>query len=205
MRLRSFALAFVTLSLATAASAQNGRVVEPDVIETVTLHRLFNAYFSCGEHYAGELQYVGDALGTDCLIQGGEVTDAGGFVRPFRTNGAANEDWYGWNAEVLAPFDGTVRRIRLNEVVNQPGTLGRPPASMIVFERADGVLVGYAHIQNPLVAEGDHVVAGQVVAHVGNNGFSRNPHIHVGAWKDQTPYQIRWDLRSGVAQESEAP
>ena len=48
------------------------------------------------------------------------------------------------------------------------------------------------------VARGDTVRAGQVVARVGNNGYGRNPHIHIGAWKGETPYQIRWDLRSNA-------
>ena len=47
--------------------------------------------------------------------------------------------------------------------------------------------------------EGDTVRAGQFVARVGNNGYGRSPHIHVGAWKGQTPYQIRWDLRRPAA------
>ena len=41
-------------------------------------------------------------------------------------------------------------------------------------------------------------IAGQVVARVGNNGYGRSPHIHIGAWKGENPYQIRWDLRSNA-------
>lgn len=196
--MRAIVLSLVCLLAAGSAFAQ-GRVVTPEVIETVTIHRIFNEYFSCGEHYDGELEYLGDALGTDCVIQGGlEEGAEGGFVRPFRNDGASNEDWYGWNAEVLAPFDGTVVAANVNTVVNQPGQLGRPPASIILFERADGVRVLYAHVQDLRVARGDTVRAGQVVARVGNNGYGRNPHIHIGAWKGETPYQIRWDLRSNV-------
>lgn len=197
MRTIGLAIALAALSVLPAA-AQSGRAVLPEVIEAVTLHRIFNQYYQCGEHFAGEMQYVGDALGADCIIQGGDVTDAGGFVRAFRTDGAANEDWYGWNAEVLAPFDGTVARVNINPVVNQPGQLGRPPASFVLFERADGMRVLFAHVQDLQVVQGDTVTAGQVVARVGNNGYGRSPHIHVGAWKDDTPYQIRWDLASGA-------
>lgn len=183
--------------LSPASAFAQGRAVTPEVIETVTLHRIFNEYFSCGEHYNGELEYLGDALGTDCVIQSGLQGDTG-FVTAFRNDGARNEDWYGWNAEVLAPFDGTVVAVNVNPVVNQPGQLGRPPASIILFERADGVRVLFAHVQDLQVARGDTVRAGQVVARVGNNGYGRNPHIHIGAWKGETPYQIRWDLRSNA-------
>ncbi|MEZ6022679.1 MAG: M23 family metallopeptidase [Hyphomonadaceae bacterium] len=99
---------------------------------------------------------------------------------------------------MLAPFDATVVRININPVVNVPGQLGRPPASFIVFERADGMRVLFAHVQDVQVEQGATVTAGQVVAHVGNNGYGRSPHIHVGAWKGETPYQIRWDLRSSA-------
>ena len=194
--MRAIIVALTCLLGAAPAFAQ-GRAVTPATIEAVTLHILHNEYYSCGDHRDGELEYVGDALGTDCVIHAGLVEGVeGGFVRAFRNDGARNEDWYGWNAEVLAPFDGRVVAVRVNEVTNQPGQLGRPPASLIVFERADGVNVIYAHVQDVQVARGDVVRAGQVVAHVGNNGYSRSPHIHVGAWKGETPYQIRWDLRS---------
>ncbi|RCW42433.1 M23 family metallopeptidase [Paenibacillus prosopidis] len=46
------------------------------------------------------------------------------------------------------------------------------------------------------VKEGDNVKAGDIVAKVGNNGYSRHPHIHVGAWKGNIPLQIRFDLKS---------
>lgn len=195
--MRTILVAALYLLFSAGAAAAQGRAVTPETIETVTLHRLFAEYYACGEHVAGELEYLGDALGTDCIIQGGLPEDgASGFVRAFRTDGATNEDWYGWNAQVLAPFDGTVIHVNVNAVVNTPGQLGRPPASFIVFERADGMRVLMAHMQDIQVARGATVTAGQVVARVGNNGYGRSPHIHVGAWKGETPYQIRWDLNS---------
>lgn len=60
----------------------------------------------------------------------------------------------------------------------------------------------FAHVQDLRVVEGDTVVAGQVVARVGNNGRASCPHIHAGAWKDDKPYQVRWDLQSGKSQPS---
>lgn len=195
MRILLFALALAASSAACAqVSAQTPPPATTAQIEAVTLHRLFNEYYACGEHREGELQHLGDALGADCLIQGGLNEDGNGFVRAYRNDGARNEDWYGWNAEVLAPFDGTIARVNINPAVNEPGQLGNPPASFIMFQRADGMRVLFAHVQDVQVAQGDAVTAGQVVARVGNNGYGRSPHIHVGAWKDETAYQIRWDL-----------
>jgi murein DD-endopeptidase MepM/ murein hydrolase activator NlpD len=84
--------------------------------------------------------------------------------------------------------------VRINEVTNDPGTMGTPPASAIIFAADDGTRVVYGHVQDVQVAEGDSVAAGELVARIGNNGMCRNPHVHVGAWRDDVPLQIRFDL-----------
>lgn len=154
---------------------------EPKEIHEVTLAPLFYEPFACSEHPLGQLHGAGDA---------------GGFERMYRNDGRQNGDWYGWHAAVHAPFDGVVKFIVLNPVTNQPGTMGKPPASMIEFERADGVDVVYAHIAEPRVKVGEQVKAGEVIAIDSNNGVVRNPHVHVGAYKGREPLQIRWDLRA---------
>jgi hypothetical protein len=186
------AVPLVFVSGAGAADAQ-------PAIEAVTLHRVFEELYSCTDHFEGEFTTLGDARGTDCVVQGG-LPDAGldqkGFARPFRDNGLRNEDWYGWNVRVLAPCDGVVEHVHVNSIVNRPGEMGTGPASHIVVRRADGMRVMLAHLQDIQVREGDTVRAGEFIARVGNNGYSRNPHVHVAAWKDDAAYQIRWDLRS---------
>lgn len=52
----------------------------------------------------------------------------------------------------------------------------------------------YVHVREIAVREGDSVSAGDVVPRLGNNGSSRVPRGHVGAWRDQMPLQIRFDL-----------
>lgn len=164
-------------------------------IRDAVIGPLFRRPFICTEHPEGQLEYAGDALGTDCLVIGGVESPTKGFMKTYRTDGLANADWYGWDEDVLAPFDGVVDTVYENKTENSPGETGKPPASMIRFRRADGLIVVYAHAQAIAVRKGDRVVQGQTVAKVGNNGFARNPHIHVGAYKGSTPYQIRWDLR----------
>src|SRR4051794_23616507 len=73
-------------------------------IEQVQIAPLFYRPFVCVEHPEGQLPYIGDALGTDCMMVGGEV-GSNGFFRLFKGDGSKNEDWYGWRAEVHAPFD----------------------------------------------------------------------------------------------------
>lgn len=165
-------------------------------IELVELSPPFRQHFSCAEHAVGELPLAGDALGTDCVIIGGIDEHGNGFARPFRTDGRTNSDWYGWHEDVLAPFDGVVDAVIANNTVNDPGTMGRPPAGILRFIREDGTAVVYGHVDDIQVKPGERVTAGQVVAKVGNNGVSRSPHIHVGAYRGDVPLQIRWDLRA---------
>ena len=109
---------------------------------------------------------------------------------------ARNEDWYGWGAEVLAPLDAAVERVSVNPVTNVPGRHSGGRASVVVFRREDGARVMYGHVAQVEVQPGDLVRVGQRIARVGNNGSCWHPHIHVGAWQEETPLQIRFDLRA---------
>jgi len=167
----------------------------PGQIELVEIGPVFAERFVCAEHVSGELDYAGDALGTDCMVLGHSDE---GLPQLYRTNGRRNEDWYGWKTKVLAPFDGVVIFAEDQGRVNTPGTLGPNPAGSLRFQNADGIVVIYAHLVDARVSVGDSVAAGQVVGAVGNNGQSRAPHIHVGAFRraGSVPLQIRWDLRA---------
>lgn len=193
------------LALVLGATAQAAEPAKPDVdaaapIEAATIHRLFTDFFSCSEHYAGELPYLGDDLGSDCIVMSsldpGGDENGGWFAKLYRTDGKRNEDWYGWGVPVLAPFDGKVEDVHVNEITNTPGKINPKPASRIVFSRADGTHVMFGHLADINVKKGDDIRSGQPVAKVGNNGYGRSPHIHVGAWRGKTPLQIRFDLRS---------
>ncbi len=169
---------------------------EGPVIEDIMVAPIFHRSFSCSQHSSGQEDTTGDALGTDCAIEGDTNGAGAGFRRPFRTDGARNEDWYGWQADVYAPIGGKITYLRNNPVTNMPGTMGRDPASIIVITARDGTNVVLAHTDRPRVKVGSVVRAGDVIAQVGNNGFSRAPHIHIGAYRGTTPLQIRWDLRA---------
>ncbi len=177
------AFVFVATIQAAAAQSTDMALANPPFAETYT----------CSEHAAGELQGLGDELGTDCFIQRLVEKQGRTWLRPYRTNGLRNEDWFGWDADVLAPCSGTIKHIQENKVTNKPGILGKPPASYVEIGCSSGVSFILAHIASPVVAEGTTVEAGQHIAKVGNNGMSRQPHIHIGAWRDKTPLQIRFD------------
>ncbi|MBD3919858.1 M23 family metallopeptidase [Paenibacillus sp. PR3] len=161
-------------------------------ISEVVIHPVFHHIFQSIEHPEEQYTHIGDALGRDCMI----TRFKDGWMRMYDGEGTRNEDWYTWGADVLAPFDGVVKSVYINPITNTPGTLIPGRASSIVFAREDGVLVTYAHVMDIHVTEGDRITVGQVVAKAGNNGYSRHPHIHVGAWIGETPLQVRFDLQA---------
>jgi hypothetical protein len=131
----------------TVPSAPVGaKPITPAVIEAIVIHPIMKGVVLCAEHSAAQKMGLGDALGSDCLLaqqQEGMGTDAP--VTLYRRDGKNNEDWFGWHAPLLAPFDGRVESVILNRVTNAAGRMGKSPATMIVFERADGVRVMYGY------------------------------------------------------------
>jgi len=158
----------------------------------IVLGPIYKQRHFCSEHTAVSWD-LGDSLATDCII----VSDFGqGYPKLYRTDGKKNEDWYGWHADVLAPVDGKVAGVFVNNVENTPGTFGKGQASAIQIQTPRNQIVILVHVTNIRVAPGDSVKMGQVVAQVGNSGIADAPHTHVGAYDLATslPLQIRWDL-----------
>jgi murein DD-endopeptidase MepM/ murein hydrolase activator NlpD len=162
-------------------------------IESVLAHPPVDAFFSCSEHFEGQFTQVGDALGTDCVPQRLIEEHGRMWSRAYSGNGHENEDWYGWHMDVLSPCSGEVVSIRANDVQNTPGVMGKGRSASITLKDARGVHFMLAHVRDVVVVEGQQVVAGQPLAKIGNNGYSRSPHLHVAAWKGAQPLQIRWD------------
>lgn len=187
--------AVVIAGLCASALAQEASDSRHRTITQFIAHPLFSEPYTCSEHAAGALPYLGDDLGQDCVVQSFVESSGRAFMRSYATDGLKNEDWYGWNKAVLSPCDCTVVAVHINPVTNEPGQPGKPPASLIELQSPDGTLVTVAHIQAPMVQEGDEVKSGQPVARVGNNGFARIPHVHIGAWRGNDALQIRWDQK----------
>ena len=133
-------------------------------------HPIFLQPYSCMEHWAGNLQGLGDALGTDCVIQ--ELVESNGrtWRQAYRGDGSKNEYWLGWHKDVLSPCSCVVVSVKENEATNLPGIPGKPPASEIELRTPDGTYFGLAHMVDVRVGVGDAILAGKVLARVGNNG-----------------------------------
>ncbi|MGM0546379.1 MAG: M23 family metallopeptidase [Bacteroidota bacterium] len=179
-------------------SAQYGLAnVENDTLtKSVLIHPVIetgkNEGIYSSEHTHKSKLRLGDQLARDFTLS---VMQDDGMSKRYKNEGKENEDWYGWREDVLAPFDGTVTRVQHPDTINTPGTMNREAdPGLIFFQNDNGVTVIYAHAREIEVEKGQQVKVGEVVAKVGNNGNSRLPHIHVGAWKDDTPLQIQLDL-----------
>lgn len=174
---------------------------------SILIHAIHKEIFACTEHFEGQFKSAGDALGTDCVIAGWYEDEKRLFQRTYLNNGFKNEDWFGFDKDVLSPCDCLVSEIHINPITNQPGIMIPGRASAIVFKTKGGNSVLLAHVQDVKVKEGDAVTRGSPIAKVGNNGYSRNPHIHIGAWNaDGTPLQIRFDQNTlALSDREQAP
>ncbi len=173
--------------------------------EAAIVHPPVAARFQCSEHAMGAEDHVPDALGADCVVVRRTGGPEGNLNSLYSGDGTRNEDWHGWREPLLAPCDGRVVIVSINPETTQPGTFGPGRSSAILFrcgpdEDSDPVQVALIHVREVVVAEGDRVQAGDVVARIGNNGSSLNPHVHIGAFRgdlfsdDAVPLQIRFDL-----------
>jgi murein DD-endopeptidase MepM/ murein hydrolase activator NlpD len=73
-------------------------------------------------------------------------------------------------ASIVAPAAGRVVHANLNE-----GNYG----AVLEIDHGDGLVTRYAHLKTIEVAVGQQVVAGQLIAKVGNTGISTGPHLHL--------------------------
>ena len=165
--------------------------------QSIKIHAPHKESFACTEHWDGQFNSIGDALGTDCVIMKLIETEGRLFQKSYLNDGFKNEDWFGFEKNVLAPCDCVIESIHINEVVNEPGIMTPGRATSIIFRTKDGEFILIAHLRDITVKTRESVSAGQVVAKVGNNGYSRNPHVHIGAWSnDKTPLKIQFDQKT---------
>ena len=117
------------------------------------------------------------------------VVDSAG--RMYRGDGKQNEDWYSWNAPVLAPGAGTVVSAESGEPDWEVGrtslpdsmVLARPVAlfgNHVVIDHGNGEFSLLAHLRrgSVVVRQGERVRQGQAVGRVGFSGSVYTIHTH---------------------------
>jgi len=113
------------------------------------------------------------------LIKGDRVYDG---------DGATNEQFYVYGADVFAVADGTVVSIQDGKPDATPNklmtvkTLSDFGGNQVVLEIAPKVYAVYGHLQpgSLRVKVGDTVKVGALLAKIGNTGPSLGPHLHFG-------------------------
>ncbi|MDZ7658362.1 M23 family metallopeptidase [Fodinibius sp.] len=166
------------------------------VIETDDGELIFSREHTYKDHLG-----LGDQLARDFIAI---TATENGILQAFKNDGKENKDYIGWRKNVLAPVSGTVTLVNHPKITNTPGKMNRDAEPGRIFiENNDSTKVILVHVREIKVEEGEQVDAGDVVAKVGNNGISTGPHIHVGAWKDDTPLQIQVDLYAEKRNEKE--
>jgi len=88
--------------------------------------------------------------------------------------------------DIAAPLGTPVRAIAAGEVTFA-GEIG-DGAVVVEITHAPGVTSAYAHLEpGPPVAEGDFVVAGELVGSIGLTGITTGAHLHLAVWSAGEP------------------
>lgn len=84
-------------------------------------------------------------------------------------------------SSVCAMRDGIVVCIKNNSRIGYNHSTSMEDANFILIYHKDGTFAIYGHLMQKgnLVAEGERVQQGQVIAYSGNTGWSSGPHLHV--------------------------
>jgi hypothetical protein len=108
--------------------------------------------------------------------------------RVYDEDGASNQQFYDYGANVLAVADGTVVSVQDGKPDTTPNKVMIPKTSSdfggnhIILEIAPNVFAAYEHLKpgSLRVKVGDTVKAGAPLAKIGNTGPSLGPHLHFG-------------------------
>jgi len=142
---------------------------------------------------------------------GGVVTPVDGAVSSgfgMRTDPFTGEPRFHAGVDLAAPRGAAIRTVADGEVVYSGWRHGE--GRVVEVQHAGGLVTSYAHAQRTLVAAGQHVVAGEVVATVGSSGRASGPHLHFAATRHGQVIDPTGLLRSAeggapaVAQSSDA-
>ncbi len=97
-------------------------------------------------------------------------------------NGQANEDYYAFGKEILAPCDGGIVLVVDGVKDNKPGEMNAFNAggNMVIIKTINNEFLVLCHFrhQSIKVKEGQQIKAGQFLGLCGNSGNSSEPHLH---------------------------
>ncbi|WP_227979742.1 M23 family metallopeptidase [Nocardia spumae] len=82
--------------------------------------------------------------------------------------------------DIAAPIGTPIYAVEDGEVISAGPASGF--GMWVRLKHADGTITVYGHVDTATVSEGQHVLAGDQIATVGNRGFSTGPHCHFEVW-----------------------
>ena len=108
------------------------------------------------------------------------ITDNKG--NSYKSDGKANEDYYAFGKELIAPCDGEVVLVVDGIKDNQPGTLNPIyiPGNTVIIKTQNDEYLFFAHFKQHSinVKQGQKIKRGQLLGLCGNSGNSSEPHLH---------------------------
>lgn len=108
-----------------------------------------------------------------------KIDQQGSLIR--KSPASKNSDYYSYDSDLFAVFDGTVVNALDSSEDMTPGKIRfDDPGNSIQIQSNSGNVAHYAHIrQRSLkVKKGDVVKRGDMIGKVGNSGMSHGPHLH---------------------------
>ncbi|NKY84965.1 peptidoglycan DD-metalloendopeptidase family protein [Nocardia veterana] len=82
--------------------------------------------------------------------------------------------------DIAAPIGTPIYAVEDGEVISAGPASGF--GMWVRLQHADGTITVYGHVDTATVSVGQHVMAGDQIATVGNRGFSTGPHCHFEVW-----------------------
>ncbi len=108
------------------------------------------------------------------------ITNAEG--NSYKTNGKANEDYYAFGKDLIAPCDGVVVLVVDGIKDNLPGVLNPVyvPGNTVIIKSQNDEYLFFAHFKQHsiVVKQGQNIKQGQLLGLCGNSGNSTEPHLH---------------------------
>ena len=84
-------------------------------------------------------------------------------------------------------ISNTFQMLCLFEFIHAHKSIHKEFGNFIIIDHQNGFLSHYYHNQDLFFNKGDKVVAGDIIAKMGNTGMSSGPHLHFEIWKDGSP------------------
>ncbi len=108
------------------------------------------------------------------------ITDQNG--KSYKTDGKANEDYYAFGKELIAPCEGEIILAVDGVSDNVPGELNPiyAPGNTVILKTENNEYLFFTHFkQNSIkVKQGQKVEKGEILGLSGNSGNSSEPHLH---------------------------